>query len=478
MSDADTRGSMSRQEAAGLPGPAESSGYTLPSYSDTADERQECRSLSHLGILMPLYLLPLLFLGTKYGGCVYCLLLPLLLWAFNSLPKPGAALVHMITVPLMGLMKPEQIAHQYLSAEALTLALMLCLVVVVDRWSDLSLHLALNVSGRFGLCRGRLFAALCLCCFVCASLFSGVVVSTALLYMLHRVLFAIFKEDMDRAQDVVAPPTSGIRGGSVQGSLQETSSMRSAVAPGDQILFERLTQVVLSMQKPAGTLPTPTTAPQAGQAITAAPPKEPQDAGGLSAARRFSQWCQRWSRKQSVNTPKTPVTPLASVQKVEADLNAPGRSSSSAAERASVDGGGARHADATAVRADATLMKPGTQASTNRAPNALQTVRVDVTDEGGAFNPMTPFAVRKKKESLDSQRKPEMRHFGVSPGLRRADKPRLSQSMTDVTLDKRQEPGSQSRGWNLLLRRASSMCRWKNRGERNLHPQHSKQKTI
>ncbi|KAL3245602.1 hypothetical protein MRX96_046840, partial [Rhipicephalus microplus] len=323
--------------AAGLPGPAESSGYTLPSYSDTADERQECRSLSHLGILMPLYLLPLLFLGTKYGGCVYCLLLPLLLWAFNSLPKPGAALVHMITVPLMGLMKPEQIAHQYLSVEALALAMMLCLVVVVDHWSDLSLHLALNVSQRFGLRRGRLFTLLCLCCFVCASLFSGVVTSAALLYMLHRVLYAVFKEDMDRAQGVVVPPKGGFQGSSVQGSLQETSSMRSVATMGDQVLFERLTQVVLSMQKPDGTSHTPTPAPQ------------------------------------------NPVP----ATKVKVGLDPLRKSPTSAAQRAVVGRGGTGLTHAAAAQVDALSMEPGTQASTSGAPMPLQTlVRVDVTDEG------------------------------------------------------------------------------------------------
>ncbi|KAH7956037.1 hypothetical protein HPB52_005759 [Rhipicephalus sanguineus] len=399
--------------AAGPPGPAESTLFTLPSYSDTADDHQECRSLSHLGILMPLYLLPLLFLGAKahdaqYGGCIYCLLLPLLLWAFNSLPKPGAALVHMVTVPLMGLLEPEQIAHQYLSVQALTLALMLSLVVVIDRWSDLALHLALSVSKRFGLRRGRLFVALCLCCFVCASLFSGVVVSAALLYMLHRVLFAIFKQDMDRPQEVVVPPTSGVRGGSVLGSLQETSSMRSAVATGDQVLFERLTQVVSSMQKPVGTLQTSATAPL----------------------------------------------------NVETDLDVPGKSASSAAERPTADGSGAiRHADATAEQADTPFTEPGTGASTNEAPQTL--VRVEVTDEGGAFDPITPFAARKKNESLECQRPPEMHHhLSVNSGLRTGDKPRMSQSMAGGTLDKRQDPGRQGRGLSLLFRRASSMRPW------------------
>ncbi|XP_049520846.1 uncharacterized protein LOC119445117 [Dermacentor silvarum] len=83
--------------------------HQLPStpMSVVEEQRKECRSLSHLGIFMPLYLLPLLFLGPKYGGCLYCLLLPLLLWAFNLLPKPATALVHLVTVPVLGLMDTE-----------------------------------------------------------------------------------------------------------------------------------------------------------------------------------------------------------------------------------------------------------------------------------------------------------------------------------------------------------------------------------
>ncbi|KAL3245610.1 hypothetical protein MRX96_046847 [Rhipicephalus microplus] len=76
---------------------------------------------------------------------------------------------------------------------------------------------------------------------------------------------------------------------------------------------------------------------------------------------------------------------------------------------------------------------------------------------------MTPFAVSKKKVSVDYQWKPEMRHLGVTAGLRRTDQSRMSQSMTDVTLEKREEPGRQSRALSLLLRRASSMCGRKNK---------------
>ncbi|XP_049520740.1 uncharacterized protein LOC125944373 [Dermacentor silvarum] len=253
---------------------------------------------------MPIYLIPLLFLGTKIGGSLYCLFLPLLLWAFNSLPKPGAALVHLVTVPLMGLMEAEQVAHQYLTVDILILALVFFLVVIVDRWSELALCLAHGTCERFGLRRSTLFVVACLCSFVCASLFSGTVVSTTLLYLLDRVLSAIFKQNMDR-------PPELFRGGSQLGSQQDSSSMRSVIA-SDQVLFDRLTQVVLTMKKPenkkgrfsrkqkkaggngekTGTAVTAASGPETGQGSSAAPGTEdaPQVQEKPAARRRFSLW--------------------------------------------------------------------------------------------------------------------------------------------------------------------------------------------
>ncbi|XP_075542411.1 uncharacterized protein LOC142576256 [Dermacentor variabilis] len=458
MFDANARGAVSRQEGAGAPGPAESSRlqsslYTSRSYSNTAEERQECRSLSHLGILTPLYLLPLLFFGTRYGGCLYCLLLPLLLWTFNSLPKPCAALMHMVTVPLLGLMEPEQIAHQYLSVDALTMILLLSLVVTVDFWNDLALSLALDVSKRFGLRRGKLFAVLCSCCFMCASLFSGAVVSTTLLCLLDRVLTTMFKEDMDRPQDPVAPPTSGIRGGSAQGSLQESSSVRSAMIAGDQVLFERLTQVVLSMKKPVGMEQNAASISEVGQASIAVVPKEPQEAeeGGFSAKRRFSQWRRRWSRKPSAIVPQ---------EQVKALITASGKTAvvDSTAEHATAEGG-ARPYEATAAQDVNLSADTGNQASTSGAPQALRTlVRVNL-DEEGAFNSMTPSVVE-KKVSLDEQRKLEAPYrFGASatnPDQSRANIRRVSQSILQSSFSKTQEPGTRSRPLSRLFGRSFS----------------------
>ncbi|KAH7957062.1 hypothetical protein HPB52_015004 [Rhipicephalus sanguineus] len=53
------------------PRPAHSCQRPATPMSVGQDQREECRSLSHLGIFMPLYLLPLLFLGHKTAGATW-----------------------------------------------------------------------------------------------------------------------------------------------------------------------------------------------------------------------------------------------------------------------------------------------------------------------------------------------------------------------------------------------------------------------
>ncbi|KAL3244883.1 hypothetical protein MRX96_018472 [Rhipicephalus microplus] len=146
------------------------------------EQREECRNLSHLGLFMPFYLLPLLFLGHKQASCAYCLLLPPLLWAFNSLPKPATALAHLVTVPLLGLMDAERVARQYLAVDILMMVPLLFLVVVMDHWSHVVPSTAQAMCARFGLRRGQLFTAVCACSFACSWFFSSAVASVAIMY--------------------------------------------------------------------------------------------------------------------------------------------------------------------------------------------------------------------------------------------------------------------------------------------------------
>ncbi|XP_054932228.1 uncharacterized protein [Dermacentor andersoni] len=479
MANVDSRCTQSQDKGADAPAPTESprrpsSLYSLRSFSTALDDYQECRSLSHLGILMPIYLIPLLFLGMKIGGSLYCLFLPLLLWAFNSLPKPGAALIHLVTVPLMGLMEAEQVARQYLTVDALVLALLFFLVVIVDRWSELALCLANGVCERFGLRRGKLFVVACLCSFACASLLSGTVVSTTLLYLLDRVLSTIFKENMDR-------PPELFRGGSQLGSQQDSSSVRSVI-PSDQVLFDRLTQVMLTMEKPENTKSgfarrqrgtggngdkTGTTSgPETGHGSSPAPATDdaPQVQEKTAPKRRFSLWRQLWSTRPSIDSEEH-LQVLTTVPGTFSEIQPTGEHSI---------------ADGSVKPAGATTSKFGSSSAKNDSPasfvQASQTpcdpglVRTDIADRRGSTNPTTPFPTVKQGGPLghpkDPRQEPSQRHASSVPISQCEDvKQNASVSQAESSSDKGQQRMTRRGTFSFLFRRSGSPLHGSSKGE-------------
>lgn len=52
---------------------------------------------------------------TQYLNIAYCLLTPLLLWLCNSVPKQVLAFLHIVNLPLFGLMSADLLAAQFLS---------------------------------------------------------------------------------------------------------------------------------------------------------------------------------------------------------------------------------------------------------------------------------------------------------------------------------------------------------------------------
>ncbi|XP_077527378.1 uncharacterized protein LOC144138786 [Haemaphysalis longicornis] len=204
---------------------------------------------SHLYVLSPLYLLPLFFIPPPHGSCLYCVLLPILLLAFPLMPKPATALVHLITVPLLGLMASEELAEEYLSVEALTAALSLFVVVLLDNQSEIVASLAVRTCQRFGLQRGSLFLSVCLYAFVSALVLPLPVVSVPLLYFVDRVLSTIHKEDMDR-RPLQAIPRGSTLQMSASHSQHNTTSQPSRLQLEKQPLFDRLAVVMRSLKKP------------------------------------------------------------------------------------------------------------------------------------------------------------------------------------------------------------------------------------
>ncbi|XP_077508518.1 uncharacterized protein LOC144119874 [Amblyomma americanum] len=226
-------------------------------------------------------------------------------------------------------MTPEHVACHYLTVEVLTVVLLLFPLVVIDGWSELVRSLAQGICARFGLRRGPLFAVVCTCAFVSAFLFSGIVTSVAILYFVDRVLFAIFSEDMDRTPDVLPY-------GILRSTQQETASMQSAHF-GDQVLFDRLAQVVLTMKKPQRRFmrrkkkadapapplaaPCATPAPDAKELATVSEsPKEDVERTEAESTiktkgkgGRLSRWRQKWFKKQATADAQHDLQPTTQV---------------------------------------------------------------------------------------------------------------------------------------------------------------------
>ncbi|KAL1430167.1 hypothetical protein MTO96_015370 [Rhipicephalus appendiculatus] len=177
-------------------GTARGRGNSLRNWTATEDDR--CRSLSHWGLLMPLYLSPMLYYKAVSTSCLYCLLLVLLMWALNTAPKPAIAFLHMVNLPLLNIMGAEELAAQYLNLDALLLVVLLYLVALVDMLTDLVPRIAYTGCSRYGLRRNGVFLSLCGATFVGAMLISTAVLCVPLLYLVDRVFSVIYQEGMDQ----------------------------------------------------------------------------------------------------------------------------------------------------------------------------------------------------------------------------------------------------------------------------------------
>ncbi|XP_064461065.1 uncharacterized protein LOC135371026 [Ornithodoros turicata] len=220
---------------------AEGYAYSVRTWGGRIQEQsRECRSLSHLGILMPLYLSPIAYQGTVSSLCLYCILMPLFLWAFNSLPMPLVAFLHIVNLPLFGIIGVEQMAREYLSTEGVTVVLLAMLVIAVDSGTTFIPRAAYSVVCRFGMRRRRLYITVCAAALTCTMLCAQTVVAVPLLLVVDRVVCILYHENLDNtAQTTVACQKPGHHTG---------SSTRSIQSPTSDILLNKLAQVVGAMK--------------------------------------------------------------------------------------------------------------------------------------------------------------------------------------------------------------------------------------
>ncbi|EEC05238.1 hypothetical protein IscW_ISCW003628 [Ixodes scapularis] len=148
-------------------------------------------------------LLPICLQNAK---CAYCLLIPLLLYATNAAPKPVAALLYIVNLPLLGLMSAELVASQYLCTDVLLLVLLLFLLVTMTTWTKLVPRLTYTICARYGLRRRRIFLLSCSGTFIGAMLLSDTLVSVPVLFLVDRVFSTLYNQNLDAASGTSCTP--------------------------------------------------------------------------------------------------------------------------------------------------------------------------------------------------------------------------------------------------------------------------------
>ncbi|KAL1428441.1 hypothetical protein MTO96_002817 [Rhipicephalus appendiculatus] len=97
-----------------------------PSIERFQVEEQQMYGLA--GLLMPLYLSPLIYQGTRESLCMYSMLLPLCWWATGSIPRCMAALAPMVTLPVLQTMSADEAAAAFLTPASLIIFIFLVIV--------------------------------------------------------------------------------------------------------------------------------------------------------------------------------------------------------------------------------------------------------------------------------------------------------------------------------------------------------------
>ncbi|KAL3244320.1 hypothetical protein MRX96_018940 [Rhipicephalus microplus] len=168
-------------------------------WSSGKAEKKQRKTLGLLNYLMPFYLCPVLYPGTKESKCFYCVLLMMSWWQLHAMPKPVLAFLPAIALPLFGIMGHEQVAANYLSMDVLTALLLLWLVVVSDETPTVG-RLSYALVSHFGSRAGPVLVLLTALTFVASLVLPQSLVAVFVMCLVERLCNFVREEGLQDAQ--------------------------------------------------------------------------------------------------------------------------------------------------------------------------------------------------------------------------------------------------------------------------------------
>lgn len=150
------------------------------------------------GLLMPLYLSPLIYQGTPESLCLYSVLLPLSWWATGSIPRCVAALAPMVTLPVLQTMSADDAAAAFLTPASLIVFIFLVIVTAGHTSGSMIPRLSFKICSKYGVQALPLFVWLAALTYVTSLFVPKPVVAVLLNLVVDKILRCIHHCERDR----------------------------------------------------------------------------------------------------------------------------------------------------------------------------------------------------------------------------------------------------------------------------------------
>ncbi|XP_049520849.1 uncharacterized transporter B0285.6-like [Dermacentor silvarum] len=104
-----------------------------------------------VGLMMPIYLAPLIIYGTPSSLCLYSVLLPLCWWLTSSVPHCVAAFAPVVTLPALQIMSADETATYFFESKCIEMTALLVFLTAVHMTGSLVPRISFKICSRFGL---------------------------------------------------------------------------------------------------------------------------------------------------------------------------------------------------------------------------------------------------------------------------------------------------------------------------------------
>ncbi|XP_077507529.1 uncharacterized protein LOC144118466 [Amblyomma americanum] len=152
-----------------------------------------------IGLMMPVYLAPLIYYGTRESLCLYSVLLPLCWWMTSSVPRCVAAFAPVFTLPVLQIMSPDETAAYFFEWESLEVTAFLALVTASHTSGSLLRRSIFRFCSKHGLEIHALYFYLACLAYVLAVFVHKSLVAVLFVLTVDKLLGFVHECELDKS---------------------------------------------------------------------------------------------------------------------------------------------------------------------------------------------------------------------------------------------------------------------------------------